>query len=182
MPSLGARMANQFQSFDALYVAEHDRLLRFLERRMPSTEEAEDVSQDVWASVYTALQVGKAPETNPKAWLYTIARNRVADHFRLAARLPTTDLDAARYVAAETPGTTATRQEAIRRAVQQGLEHLPAAQRTAIEQVDINGLTFNELAEETGEKMGTWLSRNFYGKKKLRQLMDRFYEELMDNL
>lgn len=167
--------------FDALYIAEHEKLLRFLSQAVSSWETAQDLSQDVWARVYSALRAGRAPSTNPRAWLYTIARNCLADHYRTQARLPTAPLEAARHLPAPS-ADEATLREQRAQALQSTLAQLPEAQCTAIQAVDLAGATFAELAEETGEKMGTWLSRNFYAKRKLRQLLERLYDDLMDNL
>ena len=56
------------------------RLGRFVRARVRTDEDAEDVLQDVWQRLITALDDGTVEQIG--AWLYTVARNRIIDRAR----------------------------------------------------------------------------------------------------
>ena len=77
----------------------HPALTRYLRVRAP--ERHEDISSDVWLEITRGIQRFHGDEPSFRAWVFTIARNKVIDAARYAARRPTVPLDAAEYV---TPG------------------------------------------------------------------------------
>src|ERR1019366_4812941 len=56
------------------------RLSRFIRARVRTEADAEDVLQDVWQRLITALDAGAVEQIG--AWLYTVARNRIIDRAR----------------------------------------------------------------------------------------------------
>src|SRR5829696_7411915 len=62
-------------AFDALVHRYQARLLSFLRHMLGSTEDAEDVLQEVFASAFNAVRADDRP-INARPWLYRIARNR----------------------------------------------------------------------------------------------------------
>ena len=71
------------KAFDALYHRYLPRLYRYCLQRVNNTEQAEDISAQVFMEVLDGLMNGKYKETACfAAWLFTIARRRVFDHYR----------------------------------------------------------------------------------------------------
>lgn len=71
------------KAFDALYHRYLPRLYRYCLQRVNNTEQAEDISAQVFMEVLDGLMNGKYKETACfAAWLFTIARRRVVDHYR----------------------------------------------------------------------------------------------------
>jgi RNA polymerase sigma-70 factor (ECF subfamily) len=71
------------KAFDALYHRYLPRLYRYCLQRVNDTQQAEDISAQVFFEVLNGLMNGKYHETgNFAAWLFTIARRRVIDHYR----------------------------------------------------------------------------------------------------
>ena len=68
-------------AFDALVHRYQVRLLSFLRHMLGSTEDAEDVLQEVFASAFNAMCADDRP-INARPWLYRIARNRCLNHLR----------------------------------------------------------------------------------------------------
>lgn len=66
--------------FEVAFIRYRNALRVFFERRTSSTVEAEDLVQDVY--VRLAAQRDPAAIQNPEAFLFTIARNLVRDHYR----------------------------------------------------------------------------------------------------
>jgi RNA polymerase sigma-70 factor (ECF subfamily) len=71
------------KAFDALYHRYLPRLYRYCLQRVSDTQQAEDISAQVFFEVLNGLMNGNYHETgNFAAWLFTIARRRVVDHYR----------------------------------------------------------------------------------------------------
>jgi RNA polymerase sigma factor (sigma-70 family) len=121
-----------------------DRLLAYV-RRMSAGADAEDVVQDVLARAYTALRADDRPMAL-RAWLYRVAHNRCLDVLRGApARVVLTediDLGAA---SATLPEVVAGR-ERLRQVVAD-IQDLPDQQRSALIIRELEGLSYEELAE-----------------------------------
>lgn len=67
--------------FLASYDAYADELYRFCFMKVSNKEKAEDLVQDVFTRFWQVLRDGKDLD-NPRAFLYTLARNRVIDWYR----------------------------------------------------------------------------------------------------
>lgn len=53
-----------------------------------SSEDAADVTQDVWHAVTGAIGRFERERSGFRAWLYTVARNKIHDHFRKVGKRP----------------------------------------------------------------------------------------------
>jgi RNA polymerase sigma-70 factor (ECF subfamily) len=69
-----------------LYRAYNPLLLRFLGGTAPAAKE--DLAQEVWLAVAPALSSFEGDEGQFRAWIFTIARRRAIDHWRLSRRRP----------------------------------------------------------------------------------------------
>jgi len=70
--------------FSVLYRTYHHRLLRYLRAAEP--RQADDLAGEVWAAVATRVAAFEGNGDAFTAWLFTIARNRIADFRRRGAR------------------------------------------------------------------------------------------------
>ena len=71
-------------AFEALFDRYHSRLLAFCRHMLRSTEDAEDVLQEVFVKAHAAMLADERP-INARPWLYRIARNRCLNHLRRPA-------------------------------------------------------------------------------------------------
>src|SRR5947209_7132379 len=71
----------QHGAFEVLVQRYQSRLLSFCRHMLGSTEDAEDVLQEVFAAAYNAI-LGDERAINARPWLYRIARNRCLNHLR----------------------------------------------------------------------------------------------------
>jgi RNA polymerase sigma factor (sigma-70 family) len=176
-------VASRYQAFEDLYVREADRLQLFLLRRVDDPDDAEDMTQEAWARMHQQFQQQETID-NPKALLYTIARNLLTDFYRHRSR--TRLIFAGELPEHPEPGVPPARseydQERLRRALEISLERLSPEQREAILATEIDGKSFKELAEGSGTQLGTWLSRKYYGMRKLQQFLKVVYEEFLNTL
>jgi RNA polymerase sigma-70 factor (ECF subfamily) len=80
-----ARAGNE-RAIGQLYRVYNPRLLRFFGGQAPGAKE--DLAQEVWLSVATSIDGFEGDEDQFRAWLFTIARRRSIDHWRLVRRRP----------------------------------------------------------------------------------------------
>jgi RNA polymerase sigma-70 factor, ECF subfamily len=111
----------------------------FVRRRSPSADEAEDVVAEVFADAAAALGRFEPGEAPVLAWLYTVARRRLADAARRRRRGPAlTTVSAPAYPAA------------VAGALGRALAQLPREQRRVVVLKLVRGLSFREIAAEVG--------------------------------
>ncbi|HEY2056330.1 MAG TPA: sigma-70 family RNA polymerase sigma factor, partial [Solirubrobacterales bacterium] len=68
-------------AFETIVDRYQGRLLGFCRQMLGSTEDAEDVLQEVFVNAYRAMLADER-EINLRPWLYRIARNRCLNHLR----------------------------------------------------------------------------------------------------
>jgi RNA polymerase sigma-70 factor (ECF subfamily) len=71
-------------AFEALYARHKAPLFRFVLRSVRERGQAEELHQDIWMRVIEARSRYE-PQARFTTWLYTIAHNRLVDHWRKAA-------------------------------------------------------------------------------------------------
>ena len=162
--------AGDAAAFDALYARHRGAVFRYLRRQAGNAAIAEEIFQDVWLRVIDA-RASYAPRAKFTTWLFTIAHNRLMDHFRANARaaLVSYDDDPIDDVAADTPRpdeSLARKQDAGR--LLAAIEALPAAQREAFLLQQEGELSVEEIGEATGVNRETAKSRLRYALAKLR--------------
>ena len=117
---------------------------------------AEDILQDVFMQLWRNPQAFNASRGSLAVWLAVIARNRAIDQLR--KKRPETE--AAETVIAVDADVeyTAERNHAIEK-VRSVLAGIPAEQRLPLEMAFFEGLTHVEIAEKTGQPLGTIKTR-----------------------
>jgi RNA polymerase sigma-70 factor (ECF subfamily) len=146
--------------------------------------EAEDVAQEAFIKAYRAL-ASLLGESAFYTWLYRIAIN-TAKNALVSTRRPPVDIDLdlqdpeqydrhAKLKESDTPeGVLLT--EEIREVVEKAMEQLPEDLRTAIVLRELEGLSYEEIAEAMDCPVGTVRSRIFRAReaidKKLKPLLD----------
>jgi RNA polymerase sigma-70 factor (ECF subfamily) len=138
-------------------------------RVLGDTGAAEDILQDVFMQLWRNPGVFDANRGNLGAWLAVITRNRAIDTLR--KRRPETDIaDIVVSVEPDMAGD-AERSRAMEK-VRGTLGGMPAAQRSALEMAYFDGLTHTEIAEKTGEPLGTIKTRIRAGLMALRKAFE----------
>ncbi len=173
---------------------ERGRLLNFIRGRVGSTEEAEDILQDVFYQFVAGFESIESVD-RVTSWLYSVARNKIIDRYRRdAARPRKADFeslagkeDEAPLTLQEilpdlgnTPDATLLR-EAIWDEIIAALDELPADQREIFVQNEMEERSFREIADETGVSINTLLSRKRYAIIALRKRLERFYRDVVDS-
>ncbi|MHB1488821.1 MAG: RNA polymerase sigma factor [Acidimicrobiales bacterium] len=85
-PSLEAARDGDQSGIAALYRALNPPLVRYLRHQAPDV--AEDLASETWMAAAQGLGRFSGQTNDFRAWLYTIARRRVVDHYRRQGRRP----------------------------------------------------------------------------------------------
>jgi RNA polymerase sigma-70 factor (ECF subfamily) len=162
--------AGDAAAFDALYARHKGAVLRYLRRQTGNAALAEELFQDVWLKLIDA-RAGYEPRAKFTTWLFTIAHNRLMDHFRSSARgaLVSYEDDPAADVPTDLPrpDESAERREAAAQLLA-AIEALPPAQRETFLLQQEGELSVEEIAAATGVNRETAKSRLRYALTKLR--------------
>ena len=132
-------------AFDALVQRYQPRLHAFCRHMLGSTEDAEDVLQEVFASAYNAIRADDRP-INARPWLYRIARNRALNHMRGPAHAGQDTMDVFERAGGETTADAVHRREDFRLLIAD-VQALPESQRTALLMREMDALSYEHIAE-----------------------------------
>ena len=125
-------------------------------RILKDTGHAEDVMQEIFFQVWRNSESFVQGRGSLGAWLVVIARNRSIDLLR--RRKPS---DSVEDVILSAPGSLATEAEhnVMIEKIQQVLKGLPEEQQRSMELAFFEGLSHSEIAEKTGDPLGTVKTR-----------------------
>ena len=165
-------------AFDRLYARHRGGSYRYFLRSLSDAGVAQELFQDLWMSVIRAREAYQ-PQAKFSTWLYTMAHNRLIDHYRRSnvVRLVAFDDPDDEESAIPDPAPGPEEHAAARHAARQLLElvaQLPAAQREAFLLQAEGGLSLSEIAVATGAGEETVKSRLRYAMARLRQGMKDF--------
>jgi RNA polymerase sigma-70 factor (ECF subfamily) len=171
-------------AFDLLVLKYQHRVLKLVSRFVSDAAEAQDVAQEAFLKAYRALPSFRG-DSAFYTWLYRIAINTAKNTLVSNRRRPVDfDLDLqdpeqydrhARLKEVDTPeGVLLT--EEIRLVVERAMEQLPEDLRTAIVLREIEGLSYEEIAEAMDCPVGTVRSRIF----RAREAIDKRLQPLLD--
>jgi RNA polymerase sigma factor (sigma-70 family) len=157
-----------------VYKTEKSRLLAFIRSKVAKEEDAEDILHDVFYHTLEGISVTDQID-NVLGWLYTAARNRIIDWYR-KKRLRTLPLeDMEKYGIEDLIDDAGLHPERsyyrnlISEALIESIEALPEEQRMVFVLQELEGMTFKEIAEMTGESINTLISRKRYAVLYLRK-------------
>jgi RNA polymerase sigma-70 factor (ECF subfamily) len=162
-------------------------------RILGNAEEAEEVVQDTFLKLHQNIAKFRS-HSSFAAWIFRIAHNSCMDRMRIRQRRRVfqfwsfdpqsiTEHDEADegrvIVQIADPGPNpqevldASEQEAL---IDRSLRALPESQRTVVVLHDIEGFSYQEIAEIIGSNIGTVRSRLHYGRSKLKELLENYFE------
>ena len=139
-------------------------VLRFVRRRVRSTEDAEDLTQEVFLNAVVGLD--RRDAASPAlAWLYTVAKRRIADEARRRNRLRTVPLE----LVAEPAAADVSYGDEVRGALAGGLATMPEGQRRVVVGRLLQGRSFADLGRELGTSEEACRMRFLRGLQHLRE-------------
>ena len=165
-------------------------LLGFIRRRVKTDADAEDILQDVWYQLSAVVNAQPIEQTG--AWLYKVATNKIIDKNRKKTEdlfdLNVSDEDDEEAIDFKaillTEGTTpetAYIRNLFWEQLFLALDELPEEQRQVFIWQELDDIPFSEIAERTGEKIQTLVSRKRYAVLHLRKRLKQLYEEIIED-
>jgi RNA polymerase sigma-70 factor (ECF subfamily) len=173
-------------AFDLLVRKYQHRIVALIGRYIHDWSECQDVAQDTFMRAYRAMGNFRG-DAQFYTWLHRIAVNTAKNHLVAHNRRPPTeDVDAeeaAQYESGirlrdtDTPERELMRQQ-MEQTVMRAVEALPEELRTAISLREVEGLSYEEIAQRMDCPIGTVRSRIF----RAREAIDAELQPLMDNV
>ena len=137
-------------------------------RVLQNTGAAEDVLQDIFMQLWRNPGAFDASRGRMAAWLAVVARHRAIDALRRCR--PENDIEDVVVAVEHDLASDADRSRTMDK-VRGALQTMPAPQRSALEMAYFEGLTHSEIAEKTGEPLGTIKTRIRTGLLSLRRAL-----------
>jgi RNA polymerase sigma factor (sigma-70 family) len=131
-------------AFETIVDRYQGRLLGFCRQMLGSTEDAEDVLQEVFVNAYKAMLADER-EINLRPWLYRIARNRSLNHLRKPKADAHESMDMVPEVEAASTAEKVHNREEFRQLLSD-VNKLPETQRAALLLREMDALSYEEIA------------------------------------
>jgi len=181
---IAAAQSGELPAFNQLVLKYQSLAYNVAYRIVGNADAAADVTQDSFLKAYKAL--GSFRGLSFKSWLLRIVTNTCYDYLRAAKRKPTSNLDDTlanpehtwrMLDPGETPEEHAERLE-LGKHLQWAIEQLPPDQRTVVVLSDIQGFSYEEIAQTMDISLGTVKSRLSRARAKLRDSLQARQELL----
>ena len=176
--------AGDKHAFDLLVLKYQHRIIKLIMRYVRDPTEAMDVSQEAFLKAYRAIHNFRG-ESAFYTWMYRIAINTAKNHIVAASRRPlqyATDISEPEEFDwhpglqdGDSPESRAMGDD-LRRAVEGTINSLPDELRIAITLRELDGLSYEEIAQVMECPVGTVRSRIF----RAREALDKVIKPIMD--
>ncbi len=131
-------------------------------------QDALDVSQDAFVRAFRKIKQYD-PEKRFFPWFYRLLKNLCLDHIKKRRRLAEVPLEDVQVFREDKDNRE------LKEIIWKGIEQLPFEQREVIILRYFQQCSYQEIAEVTGKPMGTVMSSLFYAKKKLKDILKKYW-------
>ena len=145
-------------ALEALYDRYAVMLTSVLIRILRDSQAAEEILQDIFYQLWRTASQFDASRGSLPGWLLVIARNRAISHLRHRNPAAGDELVENTLAMPFNLENVISQQQLLGR-IKSVLEDLPAEQRAAVELAYFEGLTHSEIAQRTGDPLGTVKTR-----------------------
>jgi RNA polymerase sigma-70 factor (ECF subfamily) len=157
----------------------HKKVYRIAYGVVRQREEALDIVQEVFIKLFHSIKNFKG-KSHFYTYLYRMVMNTAIDHARKTGKQIISSLDVEGSFQPsddlEKGPERILLQKELEERVKLAMDKLPAEQRTALIFRDVEGLSYQEMAEAMGCSIGTVMSRLHYGRKRIQELLKDYVE------
>jgi len=159
----------------------HKKVYRIAYGVVRQREEALDIVQEVFIKLFRSIKNFKG-RSHFFTYLYRMVMNTAIDHARRMGKQPFSSLDEEGSFqpsdeVEKGPERTLLHKELEER-LNWAMDKLPAEQRATLIFREVEGLSYQEMAEAMGCSIGTVMSRLHYGRKRMQELLKDYVELL----
>jgi len=165
---MGRLVQRDETALSALYDRYAGMLTSVLNRVLHDTQAAEEILQDIFFQLWNSPSRFDAARGSLPGWLMVIARNRAISRLRRHNPAAGDELPENTVLMPFNLETAVSQRQLVDR-VKRALENLPKEQRAAVELAYFEGLTHSEIAERTGDPLGTVKTRLRTGVETLKK-------------
>lgn len=153
-------------AFNALVLAYQNNVYTLAYRIMGETHSAADVAQEAFILAFRRISTYRGGSF--RSWLLRITANQCYDELRRIRRKPSISVEELPYADSDDgptlPDETGTpeqviQQKELQHAIQTCISHLSPDQRVVLVMSDIEGFSYQEIADQVGTNLGTVKSR-----------------------
>jgi RNA polymerase sigma-70 factor (ECF subfamily) len=165
-------------AFNQLVMAYQGTAYNVAYRVIGNADAAADACQEAFLKAYQAINQYRGGSF--KSWLLRIVTNACYDQLRYKGRRPATSLEDLAEASEDhaeklTNGSERPEEQVMRselnNLIQLGISHLPEDQRVILVLSDVQGFSYQEIAEIVGQPLGTVKSRLSRGRQRLRDYL-----------
>lgn len=173
------------KNIEEIFKTYQKSLNAFIHSRVAMPIVAEDIAQEVWYQFSRQKHIDSIK--NIRAWLFQVARNKIIDHYRKKAPewledylVVEEDYNNERLITDFYTPEDSYWAEEFWEAFYEALEALPENQRIVFVQNELESITLRAIAEKSGDNLKTIISRKHYAVKRLRELLEVWYDDLLE--
>lgn len=158
-------------TFERIVQSHQDRIYNLCHYLLGNPQDAEDAAQEVFIKAFRKLKEFR-PESSLYTWLYRIGVNTCLDHKRKLRPEPLrNESQVAELPSPESSPERNYQSKEIGRAINSALEQLSEHSRAVIVLKEIEGLSYEEIAEVLNTSVGTIKSRLSRTRDELRRIL-----------
>jgi len=181
--------AGDAEAFDELVVRYRTRVFGMIYNMVHSEQDAWDLAQDSFLKAWKSIKRFRG-QSSFYTWIYRIVMNVTIDWLRKkqvkaggaefddAIQLKEVDPASKTMPKADALPSENLEQREIRAEIDKAIAQLSPEHRAVILMKEIDGMQYHEIAESLGCSIGTVMSRLFYARKKLQNLLRDCYENI----
>ncbi len=162
------------EALKEIYDKYHKKVYRIAYGVVRQREDALDIVQEVFIKLFRSIKNFQG-RSHFYTYLYRMVMNTAIDHARKSGKKFASSLDEEGSFepsdGAEKGPERVFLQKELEERVKRAMDKLPAEQKAALIFRDMEGLSYQEMAEAMGCSIGTVMSRLHYGRKKMQELL-----------
>src|SRR4051794_4820089 len=177
------------EAFDELVTRYRTRVFGMIYNMVHSEQDAWDLAQDSFIKAWKSIKRFRG-QSSFYTWIYRIVMNVTIDWLRKkqvkaggaefddSIQLKEVDPASKTMPKADALPSVVMEQKEIRAQIDKAIDQLSPEHRAVILMKEIDGMQYHEIAETLGCSIGTVMSRLFYARKKLQNMLRDCYENV----